>query len=201
MDIVRCPRCAKEVPDASRFCRRCGCSLAFRSATFTAPVVPPEIPPLPPLPHLYDNRRGGGVAAATVTRRPATRRTPPQAKNASGGGGGVVVLLGIGAAFMLAQSSVRPKGWCPPPAPRAVTERPYAYPRSFDRIERPTPPVSHPLPLNGGVHRVPTFRPPPEPPASRDLSYPARGPDRGQAQRYRYVPPGASDPYHGPGQR
>jgi hypothetical protein len=35
MDLIRCPQCAKEIPDVSRFCRRCGSAVAW-GATATA---------------------------------------------------------------------------------------------------------------------------------------------------------------------
>ena len=30
MEMIRCPRCAREIPDFSHFCRRCGCAIVWR---------------------------------------------------------------------------------------------------------------------------------------------------------------------------
>lgn len=90
MELIRCPQCAKEIPDVSRFCRRCGSVVAWGASTLTATSTatpwaglprsawdahrPPQNPANPPSsrnryrspsrPPLPQAKRGGGSAWA-----------------------------------------------------------------------------------------------------------------------------------------
>src|SRR5262245_39980047 len=48
--LLRCPACALEVPDGSRFCSGCGAALPSRIDNATGPYLPPEPPNSNPLP-------------------------------------------------------------------------------------------------------------------------------------------------------
>jgi hypothetical protein len=121
MQSIRCPRCAKEVPEESVFCRRCGCALSHRGSG--APAMPPPV--IPPLtPPVRTKSGGASVKVApppppVVPPPPPTRVTPakrPGAKKSGGGGGGIVVVLGVIAGVAFFSNKLKPKP-VPPPTP------------------------------------------------------------------------------------
>jgi len=79
MDMIRCPRCAREIPDTSRFCRRCGCAIVWRAEL---------LPPMPPNPQV--------APKPTTLKPPATPRTITCKGSTTGGGGGLFALLALG---------------------------------------------------------------------------------------------------------
>ena len=124
MDMVRCPRCAKQIPSMSRFCGRCGCAVS-RTGGFGM-QAPPPVPT--------------GHDRAEPASSSGNRSMPlPPAKQGSGMGTFIFVLIAIVTALMVMSSrrSVRPRTAPPParfyqPSPR---ERLNAVPWHF-QIER-----------------------------------------------------------------
>jgi hypothetical protein len=106
VETIRCPRCAKELPDHSVFCRRCGCALARRVPP--QQLMPPIIPPIaPPTARVQ--------ASVQVTPPPPAPR--PAKKSSSGPG--IVVILGVIAAvaFFNSRLSVKKPAIAPKPLP------------------------------------------------------------------------------------
>ncbi|HEY7118640.1 MAG TPA: zinc-ribbon domain-containing protein, partial [Tepidisphaeraceae bacterium] len=137
MDLIRCPRCAKEIPDVSRFCRRCGCSIAWGMAGV---VPPPVIPGLPGRGAFSSDR-----PAATPSNRCGPRRTKswPQCttrKSGGGGSGAVLTMLGIAAVtfFMHLQRTTTHPVLTPPAFPNSVRYHP---PRPLES------PMTYPMPM------------------------------------------------------
>jgi len=86
MELIRCPRCAKELPSSSQFCRRCGYTIAWNVATVPPPAVAP-----PPI------RTAISARPATPLPRPARKTAPPTPTNPRKGG--VFALVAIFAAL------------------------------------------------------------------------------------------------------
>ena len=100
MELIRCPRCAKEIPDSSRYCRRCGCTVGWNGdceddgpstqgwwPAATGGVFEPAW-------------ASGGAGAATAKQtefeeRPARRRVVAADTPRTGGAWVVWVVLGI----------------------------------------------------------------------------------------------------------
>jgi hypothetical protein len=110
VETIRCPRCAKELPDRSMFCRRCGCALAGRVPVAAPPrVIPPIAPPIP--------RQQASVRVATA---PTPAPAPPPKPKKVGSGGGIVAVIAIiaGVAAFNANLRVKTRATTPPaPAP------------------------------------------------------------------------------------
>lgn len=197
MDILRCPRCAKEIPDTSRFCRRCGSALAWRVGRIVLPPPPLLVPP-PALPRSYDRT---GAAVATAPARPPTRRSAAASKKSSGGGGWVILvpifagILYFNTSRLSARRNTMPA--TPRPVPSFDSSR---YPYNYRPVTpAPTrPPQTYPKPLRstpGGNTRVvpqtPTSPQAPVGPAFRLDAHPR------PAGTYRYDPvPNPARPVH-----
>ena len=85
MELIRCPQCAKEIPDVSRFCRRCGSAVAWGAMLSTgtstaAPWAglprsawdthrPPKVPPIRRAREIAISRRRGRRAEGQARRR------------------------------------------------------------------------------------------------------------------------------------
>jgi len=109
MDMVRCPRCAKQIPSFSRFCGRCGCAVS-RTGGFGMQATP--------LPPMADDRTEPAAS-------PGTRPSRPPPKPASGMGTFIFILIAIVTALMVMSSrrTARPRSAPPPvrfyqPSPR-----------------------------------------------------------------------------------
>ena len=148
MDMIRCPRCAREIPDTSRFCRRCGCAIVWRAEL---------MPPMPPIPQV--------APKPTTLKPPTTPRTTKPKACTTGGGGGLFALLALGGmvCFVNYHAVMRP---VVRPTPR-VNVQP-AIPRF------PTDPPGHfnytATPARGAPGRSPWLVPPPpmpQPPTVR----------------------------------
>jgi hypothetical protein len=146
MDMIRCPRCAREIPDTSRFCRRCGCAIVWRAEL---------MPPMPPIPQV--------APKPTTLKAPVTPRTAKPKACSTGGGGGLFALLALGGmvCFVNYHAVVKPMER---PAPRV----------NFQPIPRfPTDPAHYnytPTPVRTSPSRSPWLVPPPpmpQPPSVR----------------------------------
>lgn len=153
MDLIRCPQCAKEIPDVSRFCRRCGSAVAWGAAMTTATSwagLPRSA---------WDAARPGpaGDTAPFGTKRNYSHKSSPSVKRGGGSAWAASAMIGA-AAFMVVShvhratvgpmvapavraSPVR----TPPPPPQLV------YPRSAvnlgdRRFYGPAPVVVPPTP-------------------------------------------------------
>ncbi|MDB5323795.1 MAG: hypothetical protein JWN40_5426 [Phycisphaerales bacterium] len=82
MEMIRCPRCAREIPDFSRFCRRCGCAIVWR-----AQILPGMIPPLPPV---QANR---STTLHNPRQTKAAKPAKPVVRSSGGGGAGVFAIF------------------------------------------------------------------------------------------------------------
>jgi hypothetical protein len=89
MEMIRCPRCAREIPDSSRFCRRCGCAIVWRTQRVPAAAVafPPAVQPSRP--------------ATLNTPRQATPASNPKPTVRSSGSGGAGVFAIFAAAGLV----------------------------------------------------------------------------------------------------
>jgi len=99
MDMIRCPRCAREIPDTSRFCRRCGCAIVWRAELLPPVIATPQEAPRKPI----------------TLNKPLTQRTLKQKSwrcqgGSAGGGGGLFALLAMGGmiCFVNYHAVVRP---------------------------------------------------------------------------------------------
>ena len=123
MDMVRCPRCAKQIPSFSRFCGRCGCAVS-RTAGFGM-QVPPPVP---------TQTTGERQQPASSTRN---RPLPPRPPAKQGSGIGFFILIAIVTALiaMSSRRAARPRSAPPPPPVRfyqpAPRERLNAVPWHF----------------------------------------------------------------------
>ena len=108
MELIRCPRCAREIPDSSRFCRRCGCAIVWRNQT-TALVAPVPAAGFPTEP-MRQSR-----PTTTAAGRP---KTPPTRRSGGGGGAGVFAIFAAAGLFFFVNYHVamRP-AMAPRPAP------------------------------------------------------------------------------------
>jgi hypothetical protein len=84
MELMRCPRCEKEIPDVSRFCRRCGCALSRYGSVGAAAAVVMTMPVARAAPALS---WPAGMSAASPAHTAAKKTT--------GSGRGAFVLLGV----------------------------------------------------------------------------------------------------------
>lgn len=179
MEMIRCPRCAREIPDFSRFCRRCGCAIVWRGQ-FGAPAVPP-IPPVavqPGRPTTLGNSR-----SVKAVKSPTPARVKPSVRSGSGGAGifaifaaaGLVCFINYHAVMRPVSAPTRVRYQQIPPMPEMPAERediaPYlaptpapAYPQvppqrnassSWSRRYVPQPPPTVPMPRTAGAPRTP----------------------------------------------
>ena len=102
MDLVRCPRCAKQIPTMARFCGRCGCAVGRVGAVGGFGVQAP--PPVP-------SGRGSVKGYIDVDRRRRGMVQPPPPPAKSGSGIGIFILIAIVAALiaMSSRHSSRPR--------------------------------------------------------------------------------------------
>ena len=138
MELIRCPRCAREIPEASRFCRRCGCAIAWRIGP------PPDVAPLPTPP-----RR------STTVEKPVARRVPVTAcRTSSGGGSGIFTLFAVAVFIFFARHHATMRPMIVPRAPAAPVLPPPT--RTTPSLQLapmtlsptpPAPPASYPTPL------------------------------------------------------
>jgi hypothetical protein len=158
MEMIRCPRCAKEIPDVSRFCRRCGSAVAWRAAMPGVVVPPPR------------ERVNRATTLMTVTTPRATRKesiiTAGRKPNSGSGAGAFAILAAVGMVCFVNLQVRRgislPATAVPTPMPHTVR---YPLPAP-PRAPRISPPVSYPIPLRStaptGAVRPPL---PPSPPS------------------------------------
>jgi hypothetical protein len=96
MELVRCPRCAKEIPDVSRFCRRCGCALSrYGAAAMTMGVMGGPAVAGPAAVTL------GNTRAATRSSTAAAAPTKAQRRASGGGAFLLLAVMGVGVAFRM----------------------------------------------------------------------------------------------------
>jgi hypothetical protein len=154
MELIRCPRCAKEIPDLSRFCRRCGCSVGWGLAGGISPtwsgLADVGVFAERPVTLAGAGRATTALPSSSVGSAGAPaewRRPKPISRKRGGGGAGAwvaSVVMGFAAfAFFMHvhRMATRPM-MAPRPAYRstqagpvesAVTPRPPRAPRSFPR--------------------------------------------------------------------
>ena len=126
MELIRCPRCAKEVPANSQFCRRCGYTIAWNIATAPSPQVAPKAKPL-------------AKPVAAIPPRAAHRPTPPTpSKPRKGGIFGVLAILG---AIIFFSNITRRSNFVPPPSPHYNFP---SYTPSFKTTPTYSPPTYYP---------------------------------------------------------
>ena len=180
MEMIRCPRCAREIPDFSRFCRRCGCAIVWRGQ-FGAPAIP-AVPPVALQPSRPTTL--GSSRQVKAVKSPAAR-VKPSVRSGSGGAGifaifaaaGLVCFINYHAVMRPVSAPTRVRYQQVPPMPEMTTERediaPYlvptpvpapAYPQappqrnassSWSRRYVPQPPPTVPLPHTPGAPRAP----------------------------------------------
>jgi hypothetical protein len=100
MDLIRCPRCAKEVPGSSQFCRRCGYTIAWNLST--AHVAPPRAP---------------CIAKPSPVQPRAARRTPPPTPSRPRKSGILAVLAIFGAVYFFSHVALRTRPVSTTPLP------------------------------------------------------------------------------------
>ena len=122
MDMTRCPRCAKQIPVESRFCRRCGCCVVRSGgvAGFGVSVPRPAIvtsgvkagtPSVPAA-------KGTGELPLFKSGSRMPSRGPCKTQSCGGGGGiGLFVLIAIVAALIAMNSARRANRRRPAPLP------------------------------------------------------------------------------------
>lgn len=155
MELIRCPRCAKEVPAISQFCRRCGYTIAWNIATAPSPKVAPSQRPV-------------ARPIAVVPPRAAHRPAPPTPSKPRKSG--VLGLLAIlGAIFFFSNLSLRSKPYSPP----KLNSYPY-YSPSFKTTPTYSPPPYY-VPKGNSMNVIPQYVPRPmvipEPPRPPKPSY------------------------------
>lgn len=132
LDLIRCPRCAKQIPTVSRFCRRCGCATLMSIPLPPPPPIPARV--VPPVP-------------SHLVRTPARRTARPTPARQSGGAvpwALVVFALFMGMNLLRSSRSVHTSPAQPVPAvrwnvtapPPPVRVAPEPTPR-----QRPKPPA------------------------------------------------------------
>jgi hypothetical protein len=170
MELIRCPRCAKEIPDVSRFCRRCGTSMGWGLAEGMSPAwsdssaagVFTDIPvtlaskpePAPPPKPRWE--------PATLQGANRRKAQPKRCNNGGGGAWAASIMLGVAAMTFLShvhRMATRPMTPATPVSPRLL------FPPQFQ-----TSPVrSAPAPMRGVSRGIPDdaidwrFTPPPSP--------------------------------------
>ena len=179
MELIRCPRCAKEIPDLSRFCRRCGCSVGWGLAGGISPA--------------WSGLADVGVfAERPVTLAGAGRSTPSSLSNSSAaspaswsrhkpiskkrGGGGVgawVASLVLGFAAFAFVTHVHRAATRPLIMPRPAHHFNHAVPERSDLLPRSPRSYPRPLPSDAVNRRFAPALPeaPPPPPPSHLRSY------------------------------
>jgi hypothetical protein len=194
MELIRCPRCAKEIPDVSRFCRRCGTSMGWGLAEGMSPA--------------WSDSAGAGVFADVPvtlaskpepppkpTWEPATmpsshrRKAKPKCNNGGGGAWAASMMIGVAAFTFFAhvhRMATRPV--VAPPVPRSIYSQPF----------HTSPVRAAPAPMRGVSRGIPDdaldwrYVPPPPPvvetPAPHILIRPAmpRGWERSTDVRREY---------------
>jgi hypothetical protein len=146
MEMIRCPRCAREIPDFSRFCRRCGCAIVWRAQIAPASIVPP-------LPHVQAHR--------VVTLSPPRQAKPakkPAVRSSGGGGAGVFAIFAAAGlvCFVNYHAVMRPVMRTPPPRMGTVRYQSPSMPPLPPDLNAPPflappPPPSYPKPLRSGA--------------------------------------------------
>jgi hypothetical protein len=182
MELIRCPRCAKEIPDVSRFCRRCGASMGWGLAEGMSPA--------------WSDSSGAGVFADVPVTLASKPELPPKPKwepadlpkrrkiepKRNNGGGACAASIMIGVAAMTFFAHVHRMATRPVAAPAPVVSPRLIYPPQFQ-----TSPAM-PAPMRGVSRGIPDdaidwrFAPPPPPtPAPPLIVRP--GPPRGAWER------------------
>lgn len=170
MELIRCPRCAKEIPDVSRFCRRCGASMGWGLAEGMSPAAwsdasaagvftdvpvtlaskPAEPPPRPKW-------------EPAELPRPSRRKVEPKRTNTGGGAWAASLMIGVAAVTFFShvhRMATRPMTPATPVSPRLL------FPPQFQN----SPVRTAPAPMRGTSRGIPDeaidwrFAPPPPPP-------------------------------------
>jgi len=125
MELIRCPRCAKEVPATSQFCRRCGYTIAWNIATAPSPKIAPIQRPV-------------AKPVAAIPPRAAHRPAPPTpSKPRKSGIFGIFAILG--AIICFSNLSLRSKPYAPP----APSYKFPSYTPSFNTTPTYSPPTDY----------------------------------------------------------
>jgi len=175
MEMIRCPRCAREIPDFSRFCRRCGCAIVWRGQIGAA-----AIPPIPAQVNRGAVTLGSGRQAKPVTKPPPNRVKPSVRSSGSGGAGIFAIFAAAGlVCFVNYHAVMRPVStpavrYQLPAMPEiGVAEgeevsAPYLAPPPPRRYVSQPPPRTLPMPRTAGALRSPDgiIATPPPPPVS-----------------------------------
>ena len=137
MELIRCPQCAKEIPDVSRFCRRCGSAVAWGALTSTATSwagLPRSA---------WDAHRPANPTSARNRYKSPSK--PPVSQAKRGGGSAWAASAMIGAATFMFVSHIHRATtgpmMLPPPAERIRT--------SPVRSVPPPPQFFYPRPAGG----------------------------------------------------
>jgi hypothetical protein len=88
MEMIRCPRCAREIPDFSHFCRRCGCAIVWRGQFSGAAA---GVPPVVEQPYRPTTLGSGRQVKAVKASPPA--RVKPSVRSSGSGGAGIFAIL------------------------------------------------------------------------------------------------------------
>jgi len=145
MDMIRCPRCAREIPDFSRFCRRCGCAIVWRGQGGGAAVT------IPPIPAQSNRPTTLGSARQVKTAKPPPNRVKPSVRTSGSGGAGIFAIFAAAGlvcfvnyhAVMrpVSRPAVRHQHLSPLPAMPSQSEE------ESGSYVVPLPPASYPVPL------------------------------------------------------
>lgn len=158
MELIRCPRCAKEVPATSQFCRRCGYTIAWNIATAPSPKIAPSQRPF------------AKPVAAVPPPRAAHRPAPPTpSKPRKSGIFGIFAILG--AIICFSNLSLRSKPYSPP----RLNTYP-SYTPSFNTTPTYSPPTYY-TPRSNSTTIMPPYAP-----------HPIVVPEPPQPPRYPYYP-------------
>lgn len=170
MEMIRCPRCAREIPDFSRFCRRCGCAIVWRGQIGAATIP------------AFSNQSFGAAAPTTTLKKPretcATRAKAPTVRSSGGGGAGVFAIFAAAGlvCFVNYHAVLRPvpapvrstPAYQTPAFPEVTTVPPsYSAPMRSSAVSSRRYVPTYPMPRTQGAPRTPEgiIITPPQPPA------------------------------------
>jgi hypothetical protein len=185
MEMIRCPRCAREIPDFSRFCRRCGCAIVWRGQIGAAAAAAAVA--VPPIPTQVNRAITLGSSLQAKPVKPPPARVKPSVRSSGSGGAGIFAIFAAAGlvCFVNYHAVMRPVSTPPrvryqqiPAMPEMPAEREEV---SSPFVVPPLPaPPSYPVPLrsnaSSGYSRRYVPQPPPTVPMPRTTGAP-RTPD------------------------
>jgi hypothetical protein len=174
MDMIRCPRCAREIPDFSRFCRRCVCAIVWRGQVGAAVTIPT-------IPAQSDRPTMLGSARQVKTAKPASpppTRVKPSVRTAGSGGAGIFAIFAAAGlvCFVNYHAVMRPMSaprvrYPQTPSMRAMPAEPEEVSSPFVAPLPPPsyPPPSYPVPLRSNASSGYSRRYVPQPPPTMPM--------------------------------